>query len=219
MTLGSFWSSIAIKPNWVLIPPPLVSCSGTMNLGIGCADEGLPGFCIIPPGAGKPPPAPYLSGRRFYLRTAKGPNSRGTGSWGQGTGPAASQGYRRPRRINMHQGAIPGRWGNRLSQDLQASAPHAAAPPRWMRGGAACSPDWGWIRPVGQFSLCPLAGSRDCSKGASLGCPNSVLRVSQLDSTQILVLAGAARNRPSHSPRVKAVAVAGLSGRFEDRGG
>ncbi|GAB9131869.1 hypothetical protein BDS110ZK1_80260 [Bradyrhizobium diazoefficiens] len=85
----------------------------------------------------------------FLFADSKRPQLKGNGE----LGPRywASQGYRRPRRINMHQGAIPGRWGNRLSQDLQASAPHAAAPPRWMRGGAACSPDWGWIRPVGQF--------------------------------------------------------------------
>lgn len=174
MTLGSFWSSIGIKPNWVRISPSAGVLLRHNEPWHGVCRRRITGVLHHPPWGWKAAARAIFERAAFLFADSKRPQLKGNGELGPRY--RASQGYRRPRRINMHQGAIPGRWGNRLSQDLQASAPHAAAPPRWMRGGAACSPDWGWIRPVGQFSLCPLAGSRDCSKGASLGCPNSVLR-------------------------------------------
>src|SRR5437660_492181 len=38
-----------------------------MNLGTTHADTLVSGFYSFPPGAGKPPPALHLSGRRFYF--------------------------------------------------------------------------------------------------------------------------------------------------------
>jgi len=79
------------------------------------------------------------------VRNVKGAQQKAPTQGNGELGPRyrASQGYRRPMHINMHQGAIPVRWGNRLNQDLQAEAQRAAAPPRWCAVGPPRSPGLG----------------------------------------------------------------------------